>query len=105
MKRKLFTFLVAFLATLSGAVWGQQNGSPEVPITIDIRGLTAVGGSAPTGNGFIAKKGLTNGSAPAPYSNTVEIIEGGYSRDGIKCTNISNSYRSGIYYITCGVTY
>lgn len=76
MKRKLFTFLVAFLATLSGAVWGQQNGSPEVPITIDIRGLTAVGGSAPTGNGFIAKKGLTNGSAP--YSNTVEIIEGGY---------------------------
>lgn len=78
MKRKLFTFLVAFLATLSGAVWGQQNGSPEVPITIDIRGLTAVGGSAPTGNGFIAKKGLTNGSAPAPYSNTVEIIKGGY---------------------------
>lgn len=25
MRRKLFTFLVAFLATLSGAVWGQEK--------------------------------------------------------------------------------
>lgn len=30
MKRKLFTFLVAFLATLSGAVWGQQQPSEVV---------------------------------------------------------------------------
>lgn len=33
MKRKLFTFLVAFLATVSGTVWGQQ------PTEIDITGI------------------------------------------------------------------
>ena len=32
MKRKLFTFLVAFLATLSGAVWA-QNYDYEVNLT------------------------------------------------------------------------
>lgn len=42
MKRKLFTFLVAFLATLSGAVWGQDpkyegkiDGPIEVPENFD----------------------------------------------------------------------
>ena len=36
MRRKLFTFLVAFLATLSGAVWGQNSysGSSADPITV-----------------------------------------------------------------------
>ena len=37
MKRKLFTFLVAFLATLSGAVWGQDStyeGEIDHPIEV-----------------------------------------------------------------------
>ena len=32
MRRKLFTFLVAFLATLSGAVWGQGSASSPVEL-------------------------------------------------------------------------
>lgn len=57
MKRKLFTFLVAFLATLSGAVWGQDvltyegsiNQAIEVPedfngiITLENATITADG--------------------------------------------------------------
>ena len=34
MKRKLFTFLMAFLVTLSGAVWGQTTTE------VDITGIT-----------------------------------------------------------------
>ena len=37
MKQKLFTFLIAFLATMSGAVWGQQT---EQSTPIDISGGT-----------------------------------------------------------------
>ena len=33
MKRKLFTFLVAFLATLSGAVWGQEQTPKYTALT------------------------------------------------------------------------
>lgn len=33
MKRKLFTFLVAFLATLSGAVWGQKKYDREINLS------------------------------------------------------------------------
>lgn len=33
MKRKLFTFLVAFLATLSGAVWGQKKYDKEINLS------------------------------------------------------------------------
>lgn len=37
MKRKLFTFLMAFLATLSGAVWGQDRGTADNPLDIGNR--------------------------------------------------------------------
>ncbi len=53
MKRKLFTFLVAFLATLSGAVWGQEQNPIEVnlnnyndePYLIEDNGIYHVFGS------------------------------------------------------------
>ena len=36
MRRKLFTFLVAFLATLSGAVWGQKLVTGDsAPIVVE----------------------------------------------------------------------
>lgn len=35
--KKIFTFLVAFLATLSGAVWGQEYGSPSNPLDLNGR--------------------------------------------------------------------
>lgn len=43
MKRKLFTFLVAFLATLSGAVWGQTTinlSSPQSGTGVSVSGTT-----------------------------------------------------------------
>lgn len=44
MKRKLFTFLVAFLATLSGAVWGQEItinlSSPQSGTGVSVSGTT-----------------------------------------------------------------
>lgn len=43
MKRKLFTFLVAFLATLSGAVWGQKT------TTIDLSHPQSGGGVSVSG--------------------------------------------------------
>lgn len=43
MKRKLFTFLMAFLATLSGAVWAVGSGTPEDPWVIDLENPIAVG--------------------------------------------------------------
>ena len=35
MKRKFFTFLMAFLATVGNAVWGQNTGSADNPIEIN----------------------------------------------------------------------
>lgn len=35
MRRKLFTFLVAFLATLSGVVWGQGSASSPIELGKD----------------------------------------------------------------------
>lgn len=43
MKRKFFTFLMAFLATLSGAVWAVGLGTPENPWVIDLTNPVAVG--------------------------------------------------------------
>lgn len=44
MKRKLFTFLVAFLATLSGAVWGQETtidlSHPQSGTGVSVSGTT-----------------------------------------------------------------
>ena len=44
MRRKLFTFLVAFLATLSGAVWGQETtinlSSPQSGTGVSVSGTT-----------------------------------------------------------------
>ena len=43
MKRKLFTFLFAFLATLSGAVWGQNTinlSSPQSGTGVSVSGTT-----------------------------------------------------------------
>lgn len=44
MKRKLFTFLVAFLATLSGAVWGQETTinlrDPQPGTGVSVSGTT-----------------------------------------------------------------
>ena len=37
MTKRIFTFLVAFLATLSGAVWGQDRGSADNPLDIGNR--------------------------------------------------------------------
>ena len=46
MKRKLFTFLVAFLATLSGAVWGQDTYNVSSgPVNITTAGNYKITGS------------------------------------------------------------
>ena len=37
MTKRIFTFLVAFLATLSGAVWGQNRGTADNPLDIGNR--------------------------------------------------------------------
>ena len=43
MKRKLFTFLVAFLATLSGAVWGQNgSGTEQDPYVVNLDNPTDI---------------------------------------------------------------
>lgn len=57
MKRKLFTFLVAFLATLSGAVWGQDvltyEGSINQPIEVpeDFNGIITLENATITADG------------------------------------------------------
>lgn len=57
MKRKLFTFLVAFLATLSGAVWGQDDltyeGSINQPIEVpeDFNGIITLENATITADG------------------------------------------------------
>ena len=53
MKRKLFTFLMAFLATLSGAVWAQQDypdagsgdGTEGNPYILDLNNPDDIGGT------------------------------------------------------------
>ena len=66
MKRKLFTFLIAFLATLSGAVWGQT------PTEIDITNIAQENFGTKTGSGYEAKHGNI-----ASEGNTVEISSTG----------------------------
>lgn len=102
MKRKLFTFLVAFLATLSGAVWGQNdltyegyiNQTIEVPgdfngiITLENATITADGAAitvpASANPAFVIKgknKIVTNSGVaiktPKGTNNTAIEFRGG----------------------------
>lgn len=56
MKRKLFTFLVAFLATLSGAVWGQNDLTYEgsinqIEVPEDFKGIITLENATITADG------------------------------------------------------
>lgn len=78
MKTRIFTFLVAFLATMSGAVWG-QNGSAENPIEINISFMTDNGGEKPTnGNGYSISEGTKSELGDKDQSNILTINSGGY---------------------------
>lgn len=56
MKRKLFTFLVAFLATLSGAVWGQdvltyEGSINQIEVPEDFNGIITLENATITADG------------------------------------------------------
>lgn len=56
MKRKLFTFLVAFLATLSGAVWGQdvltyEGSINQIKVPEDFNGIITLENATITADG------------------------------------------------------
>lgn len=113
MKRKLFTFLVAFLATLSGAVWGQNvltykgsiNQIIEVPedfngtITLENATITADGAAitvpASANPAFVIKgknKIVTNSGVaiktPRGTNNTaIEFMGGGLLEINSTATN------------------
>ena len=123
MKRKLFTFLVAFLATLSGAVWGQKlvtgDSAPIVvedgyegtitlknaTITADGAAITVSASAKPT---FVIEgknKIVTNGGVaiktPRGTNNTAIEFRGGglleinsTTTDFISIGVVSGEYRS-----------
>ena len=78
MKRKLFTFLMAFLATLSGAVWAVGSGTQKDPWVIDLTNPVAVGG--------IGNRKITIDD------DVIEIHAGGYYR----VTGTTNYYHINI---------
>ena len=93
MKRKLFTFLMAFLATLSGVVWGQS--STEVDISDIVSNTSFSLGSEDAG--YIAKHGDYN-----TEGNTLKItkdgsykIKGNASQSGTN-SNVQISIAEGI---------
>lgn len=123
MKRKLFTFLVAFLATLSGAVWGQKlvtgDSAPivvedgyEGTITLENATITADGAAITvpaSANPVFVIKGKnkidTNGGVaiktPRGTNNTaIEFMGGGLleinstATDFISIGVVSGEYRS-----------
>lgn len=86
MKRKLFTFLVAFLATLSGAVWAEENPSgtsKDTPYDLATRGALEitdngtywVTSSSQTNNGITINGGgiVTNHKTPRIYLVGIDI--------------------------------
>ena len=86
MRRKLFTFLVAFLATLSGAVWAEENPSgtsESAPydlatrgeLTITDNGIYWVTSSLQTNNGITINGGalVTNHKTPTIYLDGIDI--------------------------------
>ena len=59
--KKIFTFLVAFLATMSGAVWGQEHGSFERPLDIsNYNDALLIDLKDCSGNYYITTNGKTN---------------------------------------------
>lgn len=83
MKKRIFTLMMAFLATLSGAVWGQSTGSgtgtENDPWSINI-GFMYNQTSAPasTTNDAYVITPWTTTSGDDAYSNKLEIKKGGY---------------------------
>ncbi len=86
MKRKFFTFLMAFLATLSGAVWAVGSGTPEDPWVIDLTNPVAVGG--------IGNRKITIDD------DAISIHTGGYYRITGETSyyHINIGYQVGIWY-------
>ena len=59
--KKIFTFLVAFLTTVSGAVWGQEHGSFERPLDIsNYNDALLIDLKDCSGNYYITTNGKTN---------------------------------------------
>ena len=94
MKRKLFTFLVAFLATLSGAVWGQTPTEIDISATSSSskEGMYAFTYTNTTGE----KSRKLTISAPGSYTlkGSEELTDGNNSNVQISITT------AGTYYIT-----
>ena len=78
MTKRIFTFLVAFLATVGNAVWG-QDGSADNPIEINISFMTNNGGAKPAdSNGYSITEGSKSGLNDTDQSNILTISNGGY---------------------------
>ena len=78
MTKRIFTFLVAFLATVGNAVWG-QSGSADNPTEINISFMTNNGGTKPAdGNGYSITEGTKSGLNDTDQSNILTISNGGY---------------------------
>lgn len=96
MKRKLYTFLVAFLATLSGAVWGQEpievnlGDYNDDPCWITSDGIYHVTGS--NKKGIRIKEGtsptiILDGIKIEVFGTAIEVRSGGQPTFILKGTN------------------
>lgn len=96
MRRKLFTFLVAFLATLSGAVWGQEpievnlGDYNDDPCWITSDGIYHVTGS--NKKGIRIKEGtsptiILDGIKIEVFGTAIEVRSGGQPTFILKGTN------------------
>ena len=87
MKQKLFTFLIAFLATMSGAVWGQTTSNQ--PITFTNNEATLNNQTVSVSSGYAMN--LSNGG---PYTLNIEGV----------CEITSNDGNDSPVYLAEGVT-
>ena len=69
MKRKFFTFLMAFLATVGNAVWAEGSGTQSDPWVIDLSNPQEIHNGALGMNEVVTLE-----------TSAIEIHEGGYYR-------------------------
>ena len=93
--KKIFTFLVAFLATMSGAVWGQTgSGTEEDPWIINLNSPQEI---SDNGGSLGAKRDIVT----LESGNAIEIHLDGY----YKVTGTTSTYHINIGHETLGVYY
>lgn len=85
--KKIFTFLVAFLTTVSGAVWGQYQDLCDGPIRINDDKTYYITCSGQTNNGITVEEGSAGDkNEPTIYLKDININVGG---SGIIISNYS----------------